>query len=123
MYSLAFPNMFSNAYKTNIISDYDATLNNLRLLLNSERRSLYGDPYFGTALKRMLFEQNGLLLKDLIVDEIYTTIITFMPQIYVDRKDIKVTSDGINVYTSLKCTNLLNYTTNLYSINLTEGLE
>ena len=123
MYSLSFPNMFSNACKTTMFVDYDATLSNLKLLLNSDRRSLYGDPYFGTALKRMLFEQNGLLLKDLIIDEIYTTILTFMPQIYVDRKDITVTSDGVNVFTSLRCTNLIDFTTNLYSINLTEGLE
>lgn len=123
MYSLAFPNMFSNAYKTRLVSDYNATMSNLRLLLNSERRSLYGDPYYGSALKRMLYEQNSILLKDLIVDELYTTIITFMPQIYVERGDIKVTSDGYSVYAQLKCTNLINYTTNLYVINLTEDVE
>ena len=123
MYSLAFPNMFSNACKTDIVADYDATLSNLKLLLNSERMSLYGDPYFGTILKRMLFEQKGLLLKDLIEDEIYTTIITFMPQLFIDRNDIRITSDGVNVYTNLKCTNLIDFTTNLYSINLTEGVE
>ena len=123
MYSLAFPNIFSNGHKTNLISDYDATLSNLKLLLNSERKSLYGDPYYGTALKRMLYEQNSILLKDLIADELYTTILTFMPQIFVDRNDIKITSNGYSVYAELKCTNLINYTVNLYVINLTEDAE
>ena len=123
MYSLAFPNMFSNAYNTKLIKDYDATLNNLKLLLNSERKSLYGDPYYGTALKRMLYEQNSILLKDLIIDELYTTIITFMPQIFVNRNDITVSSDGYSVYATLKCTNLIDYTVNLYTINLTEDAE
>ena len=120
MYSLAFPHMFSNAYKTNLFKDHNATANNLRLLLNAERKSLYGDPYYGTALKKMLYEQNNLLLKDLIVDEIYTTIITFMPQILINRNDIQVSSDGTDVYTTIKCTDLIDYTTNMYTISLTE---
>lgn len=123
MYSLAFPQMFSNGVRTNLLKDHDATLNNLRLLLNSDRTSLYGDPYYGTALKRMLYEQNNLILKDLIIDEIYTTIITFMPQILISRNDIKVTSDGLNVYTELKCTDLIDYTTNMYTIKLTDDAE
>ena len=46
-----------------------------------------------------------------------------MPQIFVNRNDIKVTSDGYSVYTTLKCTNLIDYTVNLYTINLTEDAE
>ena len=123
MYSLAFPNMFKCAYRTEIVSDEDATRSNLKLLLNSERQSLFGDPYYGTALRKMLFEQNSFLLKDLIIDEIYTSIITFMPQIRVNRKDITVVSDGYEVHARIKCVNLIDYTVNLYDINLTEDAE
>lgn len=123
MYSIAFPDIFSNGIKTKLVKDEDATMSNLKLLLNSERYSLFGDPYYGVALKRILFEQNSILLKDIIIDEIYTAILTFMPQIYVQRKDITVTTDDYNVYANIKCVNLINYTVNLYVINLTEDAE
>lgn len=123
MYSLAFPNMFKCAYRTEIIKDEDATRSNLKLLLNSERYSLFGDPYYGTALKKMLFEQNSVILKDLIIDEIYTSIITFMPQIKINRKDITITTDDYSVHARIKCVNLIDHTTNLYDINLTEDVE
>ena len=123
MYSIAFPDIFTNGIKTNIFKDEDATKSNLKLLLNSERYSLFGDPYYGTALKRILFEQNSMLLKDIIIDEIYTTILTFMPQIRVERQDITITTEEYNVYARIKCLNLTNYTVNLYLINLTEDAE
>ena len=89
----------------------------------SDRTSLYGDPYFGTLIKKFLFEQNNIVLQDMIIDEIYTAILIFMPQIKVEREDITVTSDGVDVFTSVKCLNLLDFTTNLYNINLTADGE
>lgn len=118
MYSLDFPNMFSST-RTNLIEDHEATYSNLRLLLLSEKTSLFGDPYFGTRLKRVLYEQNSVILQDLIIDEIYTAIIMFMPQIRLKRSDITVTSDGVDVYATIRCTNLVDYVTDLYTINLT----
>ena len=46
-----------------------------------------------------------------------------MPQIIVKRGDIKVTSDRSNVYVNIKCLNLIDYTTDLYNINLTSDEE
>ena len=118
MYSLDFPNIFSNT-RTNLIEDHEATYSNLRLLLLSEKTSLFGDPYFGTLLKRVLYEQNSVILQDLIIDEIYTAITIFMPQIRLKRSDITVTSDGVDVYATIRCINLTDYVTDLYTINLT----
>ena len=118
MRSIAFPKMFSNTY-TNILGDYEATLNNLKMLLYSDKYSLLGDPYYGTNIKRMLFNQNGTLLKDLLIDDIYSAIVMFMPQIRVDRKNILILQDKTDVYVSIVATNITNYTTNLYEINLT----
>ena len=67
MYSIAFPNMFSTA-KTNLVRDVDATMSNMRLLLASWKNSLIGDPYFGTNLKKFIYEQNNIVLRDLIID-------------------------------------------------------
>ena len=119
MYSIAFPKMFNDT-KTLLLKDTKATASNLWLLLKSDKRALFGDPFFGTSLKRALFEQNDGILVDLVIDEIFTTITTFMPQIKLLRENIKLTSDGVDVFCDITCTDLTDYTTNLYKINLTE---
>ncbi len=119
MYSIAFPKMFNDT-KTLLLKDTKATASNLWLLLKSDKRALFGDPFFGTSLKRAIFEQNDGVLIDLIIDEIFTTITTFMPQIKLLRENIKLTSDGIDIFCNITCTDLTDYTTNLYQINLTE---
>lgn len=120
MYSIAFPNMFSNnGIKTNLVEDHDATMSNLILALSTTKNSLLGDPDFGSLLKRRLFEQNNTILQDLIIDDIYTTILTFIPQLQLKRTDITVTSDGIDLFASIKCLNLLDYDLDTYTINLT----
>ena len=46
-----------------------------------------------------------------------------MPQLVVNRKDITVTSNGANIYVAIRALNLLDYTTDLYNINLTQSEE
>ena len=118
--SIAFPDMLSST-RMNVISEDDATASNLRLLLLSPRKSLFGDPYYGNELKDVIFSQSGQIIKDLIVDEIYIAIAVFMPQLSVSRDDISIETDGVELYTTFKATNLLNYTTNLYNIKLTNN--
>lgn len=117
MNSIAFPKMF-NSSATLVANDYDATLSNLKLLLLSDQSGLFGDPGYGTGIKRLLFEQNTGILRDVVIDEIYTAIITFMPQIQVKRSDIKVTSDGYKIMANIKALNMLDYTTDMYNLVL-----
>lgn len=117
MKSGAFPNMFGNTY-TKIISDKEATLSNLKLLLQSTKNALLGDPYFGTNIKKLIYEQNNVVLQDLVIDEIYEAILTFMPQISIQRKDIKVTSDLYNIYVTIKALNMLDYNFETYTLKL-----
>lgn len=117
MLSIAFPNMFSRTY-TNVVQDYNATLQNLKLLLWSEKGELFGDPYYGTGLKRYLNDPNDAILRDVLIDDIYTAIATFMPQIYIKRSDIKVTSDRSKVVVSISALNRADFTTNMYNIVL-----
>ena len=67
MYSIAFPDMFSSA-KTNLVEDHQASSSNLKLLLGADKTALFGDPQFGTALKKFFYEQNNMILKDLLID-------------------------------------------------------
>ncbi len=105
--------------RTLIVEDHQATLSNLKLILMSTKNSLLGDPDFGCLLKTKFFEQNTPILQDLIIDDIYTTILTFMPQLSLKRSDIKVTSDGVDVFATIQCTNLIDYELDAYTINLT----
>ena len=118
MYSIDFPVMFKSS-KTLLLKDSDATLSNLKLLLNSTKNTLFGDPYYGTNLKKFIFEQNDIILQDIIIDEIYTSIITFMPQIYIERNYIKLLKNGVDVVATIKCVNKLDHKVDLYTINLT----
>ena len=74
-------------------------------------------------MKKLIFEPNNIVLRDLIIDDIYIAILTFMPQIKVERKNITVVSSMGQVYVNIKALNLLDYTTDLYNINLTGAEE
>ena len=88
MYSIQFPDMLSNQ-RTNLSVDHAATFQNLKYLLLSDKMSLLGDPYYGTNLKRLLYTQSTTL-KDILIDDIYNSIVVFMPQIKVSRNDIDI---------------------------------
>lgn len=118
MYSFAFPTMLTNTRST-LLSDLEAVRSNLKLTLQSERLSLFGDPFFGTQLKRLIFEQSHSIVVDLVVDEIYTTIITFIPQVYLSREDIELTTNGVDLFVTIHYVYLPNNTSDLYKINLT----
>lgn len=119
MYSIKFPDMLSGVI-TNIVKDHDATSQNLKLMLLSDRGSLFGDPYFGTLWRKLLFNQNNEILRDIIIDDILTSIQTFMPQLLVKREDIEVNSDKYTVFINIKALNLLDYNTDMYTIKLME---
>lgn len=120
MKSLNFPKMF-NTNSSKVCADYDATKQNTFLLLHSEKGDLFGDPYFGIRLKRYLFDQNSYVLKDVLIDEIYTQLALFLPQLVIKRRDIKIVQDPYNK-AKLTCTfkgiNQLDFTTDMYSLVL-----
>lgn len=121
MKSLNFPKMF-NSSTTNVIVDKEATASNLKALLMSETGELLGDPYYGVALKAHLFEQNNYVLVNILIDEIYTKIVTFMPQLTITRDDIVITSDERGqISIQIRALNKLDYTTDLYNIVIFQG--
>lgn len=120
MRSIKFPQMFytnnTRVWKTD---EYlEATRQNTELLLHSERGELLGDPYYGILLKRYLFEQNNYILRDILIDVIYTQLAIFMPQLKINRKDIKIIQDKEKgkLYCSFSGINQIDYQVN--SMNL-----
>lgn len=122
MNAIKFPDMLNNN-KANIVEGIEATAQNLKYLLLSNKLTLLGDPYFGANLQKLLYENNNVVLRDLVVDEIYTAISTFMPQIRVLRKNINVDSDGNKIIVSIKAQNLLDFSFAEYNVVLTNVEE
>ena len=117
MRSIKFPDMFTKT-STLVVENYYATLQNLKMLLYSDKGELFGDPYFGTNLKKFLYDQNDSILKDLLIDDIYTAMITFMPQVEVESKNINIKAEGNTVKAYIRALNKIDFQTNLYTIVL-----
>jgi phage baseplate assembly protein W len=118
MYAIEFPRMFDSA-STKLVKDSDATLQNIRLLLETCKGELLGDPYFGSKFKRYIYEQNNIILRDIIIDDILVCLQTFIPQIAVTRKDIVLTSVRSDIYATINCINKIDNEPNSFEIRLT----
>lgn len=121
--SIAFPKMINHNRVQLIDDDHDATLQAIKLTLASEKGQFKFDPYFGIRLKRYMFEQNNFVLRDLLLDEIYEQLVTFVPQIIVNRNDITFEKERAKLYINIKCTNRINFTLDSYNLVLFENQE
>ena len=121
MRSFKFPKMF-NSNSSNIwrADEYNkATKQNALLILQSERGEFECDPYFGILLKHYMFNQNSYVLKDMLIDTIYTQIAIFLPQIKVSRNSIDIiTSAKGKLYCSFSGTSQIDYTHNTFNLLL-----
>lgn len=122
MRSYKFPNMFkTNSSQIWRADEYGkATRQNALILLQSERGELECDPYFGILLKRYMFNQNSYILKDMLIDTIYTQIAIFLPQIKVSRNNIDIISDKLKgkLYCSFSGISQIDYTHNTFNLLL-----
>ena len=102
-----------------------ATKQNLKLTLWSERGELLGDPYFGLMLKHYLFNQNNTILRDIIIDMIYTQVALFLPQLKIERKDIEIVQDlrKGQLICYITGRNQIDYTLNTYELVLFKSTE
>lgn len=127
MRSIKFPKMFNtNSTRVWKSQEYNnATRQNTRLLLRCERGELVGDPYFGLLLKHFMFDPNSYVLRDQIIDMIYTQLAQFIPQVKVERKDISVCQDREKgkLYCSFSGINQIDYTLDTYTLVLFDSTE
>lgn len=127
MRSIHFPHMFNtNSTRVWKSSEHlNATKQNTKLVLYSERGELIGDPYFGLMLRRFMFDQNNYILRDQIIDMIYTQLAIFIPQVHVERKDITVFQDRekAKLYCEFSGVNQIDYQLNTYQLVLFDSNE
>ena len=127
MRSIHFPKMFNtNSTRVWKSSEHlNATKQNTKLVLYSERGELIGDPYFGLMLRHFMFDQNNYILRDQIIDMIYTQLAIFIPQVHVERKDITVFQDRekAKLYCEFSGVNQIDYQLNTYQLVLFDSNE
>jgi hypothetical protein len=97
-----------------------ATKQNALLVLQSERGELECDPYFGILLKHYMFNQNSYILKDILLDTIYTQIAIFLPQIKITRNSVDIIADSVRgrLYCKFSGINQIDYTHNTFNLLL-----
>lgn len=124
MNSICFPKMF-NTNNTKVYGPdqyLEATKQNASLVLHCEKGELFGDPYFGLLFKHYLFNQNNYILRDILIDMIYTQLVLFIPQIKIERKNIDIIQEQRG---KLICTfsgiNQIDYQMNTYNLTLYNG--
>ena len=125
MNSIGFPKMFNGNATCVNYEDKESTsiLEWLHLLLSSEVGTLHGDPEFGLRLRRYLFEQNNYILRDILIDEIYTQIRTFCPAVYLERKNITIEARDYTLYAKIICKNQKTFETNMFDLVLLRAEE
>ncbi len=127
MRSIKFPHMF-NTNSTRVWKSsehHEATMQNTKLVLHCERGELIGDPYFGLMLRHFMFDQNNYVLRDQIIDMIYTQLAVFIPQVHVERKNINVFQDRekAKLYCEFSGVNQIDYQINNYQLVLFDETE
>jgi len=120
--TIGFPKIF-NGNSTIIKSGQEATKQSIRLLVSCESGEFFGDPDFGVRLKRYFFEQNNNILKDILIDELYTKIVAYCPHIYLERKNIVVFASGSKLVANITYRDQETFITDMFSLVLfrTEG--
>lgn len=127
MRSIKFPNMFrSNSTEVWKTSEYlNATKQNTYLIMRTERGELECDPYFGLMLKHYLFSQNNYILRDMLIDTIYTQLVLFIPQLKILRNSIEIIQDKERgkVICRFSGINQIDYTHNTFNLLLFEDSD
>lgn len=126
MRTFKFPKMFnSNNTRVWLPEEHkQATGQNIKLLLNTVRGELLGDPYVGVTIKNLMFNPNSPVLHDILADIIYNQIALFIPQLKVRREDISVYSDKKgSVICLFSGTDQIDYSIVTYSLVLLDSTK
>ena len=115
--SIQFPKMIDR-HSVQTVEDYDATLQNIKTVLGSEKGEFKFDPFFGVRLKKYMFDQNNFALQDILKDEIYEQLVTFIPQLKLSRNDISFEVEKQTLYITIKAINRIDFTPNTYNLVL-----
>lgn len=102
-----------------VVRDYESIRQGLYLLLNTTVGELVADPAFGCGVRNRIFKANDTFNRTMIKEDIYFAIQKFAPYIRVRREEIAVKSQTLGkVSVTVKGTSLLDFTVNLFEIDI-----
>ena len=94
----SFPQIINRATKKIEISENTKSINEcLGILLRTRPGELLGDPEYGCLLIERIFMFNGVIVEQLLREDIINAIDAYEPRIVVNNNDIVIVQDGRNV--------------------------
>ena len=118
--TFSFPYLFNRiSKKTNLSSDNKSINECLSVLLRTRPGELLGNPNYGCNLLNNLFKYNGVLIDNIIKEDIVNAIHKYEPRIDITYNDIEIIQEDSKVFIFL--TYLIKDTKeiNEYNIQLT----
>lgn len=92
--TFSFPHMIDRSTKKAILSQDRKSINEcLGILLRTRRGELLGDPEYGCSLIERIFMYEGIIVEQLIKEDIMNAINKFEPRVYTDTSMISIIQD------------------------------
>ena len=92
--TFSFPHMIDRSTKKVILSQDRKSINEcLGILLRTRRGELLGDPEYGCSLIERIFMYEGIIVEQLIKEDIMNAINKFEPRVYTDTSMISIIQD------------------------------
>lgn len=109
----SFPQMISRSTKKTTMSTENKSINEcLGILLRTRPGELLGDPNYGCLAIERVFMYNGVIIEELIREDIIDAIDKYEPRIIVNPSDIQIIQNvrTLNIYIqyTVKDTNQVN---------------
>lgn len=90
----SFPQIFGRqTYKTELSEDNKSINESLGILLRTRPGELFGDPEYGCNLINRIFAYNGLIIEDLIKQDILDAVNKYEKRITMSANDIIIEHD------------------------------
>ena len=106
--SITHPKMFSVINGNTDIDKLDTSINrSIALILLTAKGEVFGNPEFGSDIRKFLFESYNDNLKELIIDEIIDSVSKWEDRIIINRSDISIEQEdlALKIHISYTLTN------------------
>lgn len=94
--SITHPKMFSLINGNTETDSLDISINrSIALILLTAKGEVFGNPDFGSDIRKFLFQNYTDSMRDLLIDEIVESISNWEDRIVINRSDISIEQDDL----------------------------
>ena len=92
--TFSFPQLVDRSTKKVTLSSGNKSINEcLGILLRTRRGELLGDPDYGCSLIERIFMYEGVIIEQLLKEDIINAVNKYEPRIFIDYGDIQIIQD------------------------------